>query len=94
MLFHVFFYLASTMVAVIVKNALYRVFLPASLIVGKFLFCFLIYNVILAALVRPSLLSAVYALLALSNPLFPRIRSSFPLSSMFYFVVHNHTYNL
>uniref|UniRef100_A0A914YA38 Piezo-type mechanosensitive ion channel component 2 n=1 Tax=Panagrolaimus superbus TaxID=310955 RepID=A0A914YA38_9BILA len=55
------------MVAVFIKIALYRIISPACLI--------------FAALIRPSLLSLVYALLALLNPLFPRIRASYPLST-------------
>uniref|UniRef100_A0AC35FZA8 Piezo-type mechanosensitive ion channel component n=1 Tax=Panagrolaimus sp. PS1159 TaxID=55785 RepID=A0AC35FZA8_9BILA len=55
------------MVAVFIKIILYRVISPACLI--------------FAALIRPSLLSLLYALLALLNPLFPRIRASYPLST-------------
>jgi hypothetical protein len=55
------------MVAVFIKSILYRVISPACLI--------------FAALIRPSLLSLLYALLALLNPLFPRIRASYPLST-------------
>uniref|UniRef100_A0AC34GV86 Piezo-type mechanosensitive ion channel component n=1 Tax=Panagrolaimus sp. ES5 TaxID=591445 RepID=A0AC34GV86_9BILA len=55
------------MVAVFIKITFYRIISPACLI--------------FAALIRPSLLSLLYALLALLNPLFPRIRASYPLTT-------------